>query len=73
MVKAIYGDKTDLLKRESMGIVTEDMQSVFKEKYVSALFSKQRYVLRKSPSFVFLAVDPNGRLFLFLSHIQMND
>lgn len=60
LVKAIYGDKTDLLKRESMGIVTEDMQSVFKEKFVNAMFDKKRYSLRKIPTYVFLSVDPNG-------------
>ena len=60
MVKAIYGDKTDLLKRESMGIVTEDMMSVFKAKYVESLFTKPRYSLRKLPLFCFVACDPNG-------------
>tara|TARA_B100001093_G_C26803963_1_gene1004678 strand:- start:950 stop:1237 length:288 start_codon:yes stop_codon:yes gene_type:complete len=60
MVKAIYADKTELLKRESMGIVTQDMASVFKTKYVDALFSKQRYKLIKEPLFVFIGCDPNG-------------
>jgi len=60
MVKAIYGDKTELLKRESMGVITEDMQSVFREKFVNALFDRPRYTLRKTPLFVFVACDPNG-------------
>ena len=60
MVKAIYGDKTELLKRESMGVITEDMMSVFREKFVNALFDRPRYKLRKLPLFVFVACDPNG-------------
>lgn len=43
-----------------MGIVTQDMASVFKTKYVDALFSKQRYKLIKEPLFVFIGCDPNG-------------
>ena len=60
MVKAIYGDKTELLKRESMGVITEDMMSVFREKFVNSLFDRPRYKLRKLPLFVFVACDPNG-------------
>ena len=60
MVKAIYGTNTELLKRESMGIITQDMASVFKTKYVDALMEKQRYKLIKEPRFVFIGSDPNG-------------
>ena len=60
MVKAIYGTNTELLKRESMGVITQDMASVFKTKYVDALMEKQRYKLIKEPRFVFIGSDPNG-------------
>ena len=53
-------DKKDLLQRESMGVITEDMQSVFKEKYITKLYDKQRYKLQKTPLFIFISVDPNG-------------
>lgn len=63
MIKAIYGNKVELLQRESMGLVTEDMQSVFKQKYVDILFNTPPYVLTKTPSFIFVATDPNGKFF----------
>ena len=59
MIKAIYGNKTDLLQRESMGLVTEDMQSVFKAKYIDILYNSSAYSLTKEPSFVFCCCDPN--------------
>ena len=59
MIKAIYGNKTDLLQRESMGLVTEDMQSVFKAKYIDVLYNSSGYSLTKEPSFVFCCCDPN--------------
>ena len=34
--------------------------SVFKEKYITSLFAKERYKLKKTPLFLFVAVDPNG-------------
>jgi len=36
------------------------MMSVFREKFVNALFERPRYSLRKTPLFVFVACDPNG-------------
>ncbi|OUV29446.1 MAG: hypothetical protein CBC48_11880 [bacterium TMED88] len=60
MVKQIYGDQVDLLQRESMGVITQDLQSVFKQKYVDKMFSMDKYELQKTPAFVFVACDPNG-------------
>lgn len=60
MVKQIYGDQVDLLQRESMGVITQDLQSVFKQKYVDVMFDNNTYKLQKTPSFVFVACDPNG-------------
>ena len=60
MIKAIYGNKIELLQRESMGLVTEDMASVFKQKYIDIMYNATPYTLSKEPSFVFCATDPNG-------------
>jgi hypothetical protein len=60
MVKQIYGDQIDLLQRESMGVITQDLQSVFKQKYVDRMFAMDQYELQKTPLFVFVACDPNG-------------
>ena len=58
MVKAIYGDKTDLLQRESMGVITNDLQSVFKQKYVDQMFEKQPYELKKNQVLYLHAATP---------------
>lgn len=60
MIKAIYGNKVELLQRESMGLVTEDMQSVFKSKYVNRLYEMHPHKLVKAAPFIFCATDPNG-------------
>lgn len=60
MVKQIYGDQVDLLQRESMGVITQDLQSVFKSKYVDIMFNMNDYELQKTPLFVMIACDPNG-------------
>ena len=60
MVKAIYGDRKDLLARESMGQITSDNASVFPEKLINRLMDRPEYRLQNSAPFVFLGVDPNG-------------
>ena len=60
MVRAIYGDKTDLLQRESMGVITNDLQSVFKQKYIDQMYEKTRYNIQKKPQYLFCCCDPNG-------------
>ncbi len=67
MIKAIYGNKVELLQRESMGLVTEDMQSVFKSKYVNRLYEMHPHKLVKAAPFIFCATDPNGKFFLTLT------
>lgn len=42
-----------------MGLVTEDMQSVFKAKYIDILYNSSAYSITKEPSFVFCCCDPN--------------
>lgn len=60
MVAAIYGDRKDLLARESMGQITNDAASVFSQKLVEELMSRPVWKLRNNSKFVFLGVDPNG-------------
>tara|TARA_A100001015_G_scaffold199705_1_gene222981 strand:+ start:276 stop:617 length:342 start_codon:yes stop_codon:yes gene_type:complete len=43
-----------------MGVITNDLQSVFKQKYVDQMFEKPKYELKKKPSFIFCCCDPNG-------------
>lgn len=58
MVKALYGDRKDLLMRESMGIVTEDQTSLFRSAWVDAFM--QSAILPPDVNFVLVACDPNG-------------
>ena len=60
MVKAIYGDRKDLLAKESMGQITSDQCSVFPEKLINRMMEKPPYKLRNPAKYVFLGVDPNG-------------
>jgi hypothetical protein len=60
MVKSIYGDRKDLLARESMGQITNDAASVFSQKMVDKMFNKVPWVLKNKARFIFLGVDPNG-------------
>jgi len=41
--------------------------SVFKEKYITSLFAKERYKLKKTPLFIFVAVDPSK---FYSSHLS---
>lgn len=58
MVKALYGDRKDLLMRESMGIVTEDQSSLFRAAWVNDFIDF--VVAPPDPHFVLVACDPNG-------------
>ena len=60
MVKAIYGDRKDILARESMGQITNDAASVFSQGMVEKLLAKQPWQMQNDAPFVFLGVDPNG-------------
>jgi len=60
MVKAIYGDRKDILARESMGQITNDAASIFSQGMVEKLLAKQPWVLKSGAKYVFLGVDPNG-------------
>lgn len=60
MVKAIYGDRKDILARESMGQITNDAASIFSQGMVEKLLAKQEWDLKSGTRYVFLGVDPNG-------------
>ena len=60
MVKSIYGDRKDLLARESMGQITNDAASVFSQGMVEKMLKKSPWVMKNKAKFVFLGVDPNG-------------
>lgn len=70
MVKAIYGDRKDLLAKESMGQITSDQASVFPEKLINRMFQKPEYKLRNPAKYVFLGVDPNGKYIRMFKHRQ---
>ena len=58
MVKALYGDRKDLLLRESVGLVTEDQSSLYRETWVTDFMSAVTTL--EKPRFILVACDPNG-------------
>ena len=56
MVKSVYGDRKDLLARESMGQITNDAASVFNQKQVDTLMKKPLWKIKNTPRYVFLGV-----------------
>jgi len=60
MVKALYGDKKDLLLRESMGIVTEDQTSLYRKAWVDHFMASHTLLDAPMPRFFLVACDPNG-------------
>lgn len=58
MVKALYGDRKDLLLRESVGLVTEDQSSLYRETWVKSFMGAITTV--DHPRFILVACDPNG-------------
>ena len=60
MVKALYGDKKELLMRESMGIVTEDQTSLYRKVWVERFLASIAVLDVPKPRFFLVACDPNG-------------
>ena len=56
-VKLLYGDREDLLKRESLGLSAMDPNSIFKEEWVERAWGKQS---RPRPRVIFVGYDPCG-------------
>ena len=59
MVRAIYGARTDLMERESLGVISQDQTSVFPEHMVGRVFHR-RVAPPVAPTHVYCAIDPNG-------------
>ena len=59
MVKALYGSQKDLLARESMGQITDDLSSVFKMSWINK-FTCSEHSLSESPAVIFTSCDPSG-------------
>ena len=60
MVRQIYGDNTEDMLRESMGVTTNDSCALFQDEWIKLFSSRSPYTFRNVPSFVFVACDPNG-------------
>jgi hypothetical protein len=61
VVNALYGDRTTLLLRESLGVVCEDANTVFPVAHVSALYARPPVALDGSRvENIFVACDPSG-------------
>ncbi len=60
MVRQIYGDNTEDMLRESMGVTTNDSAAIFQDDWLKVFVDRSPYTPRNIPSFVFCACDPNG-------------
>ena len=60
MVRQIYGDNTEDMLRESMGVTTNDSAAIFQDDWLKVFADRSPYTPRNIPSFVFCACDPNG-------------
>lgn len=60
MVRQIYGDNSADMLRESMGVTTNDSSCVFDDKWLNVFTSRAPYTPKNTPSYIFVAVDPNG-------------
>lgn len=58
MVRALYGDRAELMQRESMGAITQDANSVFNMSTIDSLMQISQ--MDEEPNYVFTAVDPTG-------------
>ena len=59
-VKALYGDKQDLLMRESVGAVTEDQSSLFPSHWVERTMENFITLGQGHVPYIIVACDPNG-------------
>jgi hypothetical protein len=60
MVKSLYGDRKDLLMRESVGAITEDQSSLFPMHWVERVFANPCTLQPADVRHLCVAVDPNG-------------
>ena len=60
MVRQIYGDNTEDMLRESMGVTTNDSNAIFQDDWLDVFTSRPPYTSQTTPRVVFVACDPNG-------------
>tara|TARA_Y100000817_G_scaffold110586_1_gene86540 strand:+ start:320 stop:1324 length:1005 start_codon:yes stop_codon:yes gene_type:complete len=60
LIKSLYGDRKDLLMRESVGAITEDQSSLFPTHWVDSMFDNQVPTSLAAVRHVIIACDPNG-------------
>ena len=60
MVRQIYGDNTEDMLRESMGVTTNDSNSLFQDDWLDLFTKRAPYTSPSTPRVIFIACDPNG-------------
>ena len=60
MVRQIYGDNTEDMLRESMGVTTNDSNSLFQDDWLDLFAKRAPYTSIATPRVIFVACDPNG-------------
>ena len=60
MVRQIYGDNTEDMLRESMGVTTNDSCAIFQDNWLDVFSKRSPYASAGVPSVIFVACDPNG-------------
>jgi len=61
VVQALYGSRSTLFQRESLGLISDDSNVVFPPAAVAAIFSAQRVrVIPDSVDSIFVCIDPSG-------------
>lgn len=60
LVRQIYGGNATDMLRESMGVTTNDQNTILDQRWIKTYKEKQNYVLRNEPRYIFVACDPNG-------------
>jgi hypothetical protein len=59
-VRAMYGSRTNLHQRESMGMVVTDGECAFPSAWIHRLLKGNRTPPPPTPEYIFVACDPNG-------------
>jgi len=60
MVRQIYGDNTEDMLRESMGVTTNDSAAIFQDDWLDQFANRPPYTSLATPRVIFVACDPNG-------------
>ena len=57
-IQAILSKKSNTFRRETLGVEGRDSEKVFEQNHIDALKKYNRIVMKTSPSYILLAVDP---------------